>query len=81
MSDQDRSQDMMRTIEALLSTARAGQAVARALSEQAEERQDRTVISDLRARRAEHQRDADLDAAERRRMGDASGASPWSRAG
>jgi hypothetical protein len=83
MSDHDRSLDLMRTLEALLSTASAGRAVARALSEQAAERQDRTVIADLRARRAEHLRDTEMDAEEGRRMGETrgvpSGRSPWSR--
>jgi hypothetical protein len=83
MSDRSTSPDLTQMIEALLSTARTGRAVAQVLEEQSHERADRMVIADLRARRAERVRDADLDAADARRLGAAAGdgVSPWMRSG
>lgn len=79
MSRPDHSPDLTRMLEALLSSPRAGQAVARTLAEQAEERQVRTAVADLRARRARHAYETELDTVEARRM-DIAGGSPWSRA-
>jgi hypothetical protein len=84
MSEPELNTDMIRAIEALLSTARAGREVARTLSTQTTERQDRALISEMRSRRAERLREMELDAAERRAMGQEASdrdPSPWSRAG
>ena len=73
--------DIARTIEALLCTPLAGREVARALSEQAEERNRRKMIAEMRARRAQHMDDRAFETVERRYMGvEAVLASfPWSQ--
>ena len=62
-------------------TPRAGQAVARALSAQSAARDTRALVAEMRARRAEQQRDRDLEEIDARRMHAAGGdgASPWAR--
>ncbi len=81
MSQSCRDKDITRLIEAILVSPRAGQAVARALNAQCEARDSRLLIAEMRARRAEQQRDRDLDEADTRRMHVAAGdgASPWAR--
>lgn len=81
MSQSSRDTDITRLIEALLFTPRAGQAVARALSTQSDERAARMVIADMRTRRAEHVRDTALGEAESLEMDAAAsdGGSPWAR--
>ena len=77
MSQSCRDKDITRLIEAILVSPRAGQAVARALNAQCEARDSRLLIAEMRARRAEQQRDR----ADTRRMHVAAGdgASPWAR--
>ncbi|MBF9059136.1 hypothetical protein HKCCSP123_08065 [Rhodobacterales bacterium HKCCSP123] len=72
---------MTRLIEALLVSPRAGQAVARALEAQCDDRAARVLIAEMRLRRAERLRDSALDEAEARGMGAAAsdGGSPWAR--
>jgi hypothetical protein len=83
MSSPDPKTDMIRSIEALLSTPAAGQAVARALSCKAGQRRDRAAVAEMQARRAEQLRSAERAARDRERLADAvgDGARPWSRTG
>ena len=70
MSSPDPKTDMIRSIEALLSTPAAGQAVARALSREAGKRRDRAAASEMQARRAGQLRSAELAARDHDRLAD-----------
>lgn len=68
-----------RALEALLRSPRAGVAVAETMSAQAAERTARTVIAEMRARRAQQSIDRDADRHEAERFGQDKPPSPWAR--
>jgi hypothetical protein len=84
VSESFRNTDLTRLIEALVITPRAGQAVARALTEKAEDRASRQLVSEMRARRAETARQREMDRADASRLQGAEGdaalsRSPWAQ--
>jgi hypothetical protein len=70
---------LYRALEAILLSPRTGSAVAEALTCQAAEREVRTLVADLRARRVQHAYDRDADAQEEARLGSDRPTTPWAR--
>ena len=81
MAKPEHKPDVIRALEALIATPRAGQAVMRALTDTAAARNDRMLIAEMRMQRAARAGDAEIDRAEARRMAAAGegGGSPWMR--
>jgi hypothetical protein len=70
---------LYRALETILLSPRTGSAVAEALTCQAAEREVRTLVADLRARRAQSFYDRDADAREEARLGPDKPPTPWAR--
>ena len=70
---------LQRTLEVILRSRLTGLAVAETLTTQAAEREVRTLVADLRARRARDAYDRDADLREEERLRPDTLPSPWAR--